>query len=105
MPSLTVEAIDAPQTLFRAPLTPGVEVQGQNHFKNLFTIKIYYYAKFHPDWSDSFDFYKVRIYIFCVLYIRLQLFTKDTNTQNINKVVVTNARLWKLGFVTLLMPQ
>jgi hypothetical protein len=28
LPSLTVEAIDAPQTLFRAPLTPGVGVQG-----------------------------------------------------------------------------
>ncbi len=24
LPSLTVEAIDAPQTLFRAPLTPGL---------------------------------------------------------------------------------
>ena len=31
----------------------------------------YTYAKFHPDWSDSLDFYKVRIYIFCALYIRL----------------------------------
>jgi hypothetical protein len=28
LPSLTVEAVDAPQTLFRAPLTPGVRVQG-----------------------------------------------------------------------------
>jgi hypothetical protein len=70
IPSLTVEAIDAPQTLFRAPLTLGVGVQGQNHFKNLFAIKIYSYAKFHPDWSSSLDFYKVRIYIFCALYIR-----------------------------------
>ena len=48
-----VEAVDAPQTLFRAPLTPGVGVQGQNHFKNLSAIKIYTYAKFHPDWSDG----------------------------------------------------
>ncbi len=59
LPSLTVEAVDAPQTLFRAPLTPGVGVQGRNHFKNLFAIKIYSYAKFHPDWSDGLDFYKV----------------------------------------------
>ena len=55
LPSLMVEDIDAPQTLFRAPLTPGVGVQGRNHFKNLFAIKIYSYAKFHPDWSDGLD--------------------------------------------------
>jgi hypothetical protein len=28
LPSLTVEAVDAPQNLFRAPLTLGVRVQG-----------------------------------------------------------------------------
>ena len=60
-----------PIPCFRAPLTPGVGVQGQNYFKNLSAIKIYTYAKFHPDWSDGLDFYKVRIYIFCALYIRL----------------------------------
>ena len=71
LPSLTVEAVDAPQTLFRAPLTTGVGVESRNHFKNLFAIKIYSYAKFHPDWSDGLDFYKVRIYIYIyfVLYI------------------------------------
>ena len=58
-----VEAVDGPQTLFRAPLTPGVGVQGRNHAKNLFAIKIYSYAKFHQDQSDSSDFYKVLIYI------------------------------------------
>ncbi len=56
LPSLTVVAVDAPQTLFRAPLTLGVGVQSQNHFKNLFAIKIYSYVKFHPDWSDGLDF-------------------------------------------------
>ncbi len=65
-----VEAVDAPHTLFRAPLTPGVGVQGRNLSKNLSAIKIYSYAKFHPDWSDGLDFYRVRIYIFCALYIR-----------------------------------
>ena len=62
-----------PIPCFRAPLTPGVGVQGQNYFKNLSAIKIYTYTKFHPDWSDGLDFYKVRIYIyiFCALYIRL----------------------------------
>ncbi len=59
-----------PIPCFRAPLTPGVGVQDQNYFKNLSAIKIYTYAKFHQDWSDSLDFYKVRIYIFCALYIR-----------------------------------
>jgi hypothetical protein len=29
-PSLTVEAVDALQTLFRGPLTPGVHPGGQN---------------------------------------------------------------------------
>ncbi len=59
-----------PIPCFRAPLTPGVGVQGRNYFKNLSAIKIYTYANFHPDWSDGLDFYKVRIYIFCALYIR-----------------------------------
>jgi hypothetical protein len=61
-----------PIPCFRAHLTPGVGVQGRNYFKNLSAIKIYNFAKFHPDWSDSLDFYKVRtyIYIFCALYIR-----------------------------------
>ncbi len=63
-----------PIPCFRAPLTPGVGVQGRNYFKNLSAIKIYTYAKFHPDWSDSLDFYKVRIYIFCALYIRLLIY-------------------------------
>jgi hypothetical protein len=75
LPSLMVEAVDAPQTLFRAPLTPGVGVQGRNHFKNLSAIKIYTYSRFHPDWSDSLGFYKVRIYIFCALYIRFEFFS------------------------------
>ncbi len=69
LPSLTVEAVDAPHTCFRAPLTPGVGVQGRNYFKNLSAIKIYTYAKFHPDWSDSLDFYKVRIYIYILCFI------------------------------------
>ncbi len=41
-----VLAVDAPQTLFRAPLTLGVGVQGWNIAKNLSAIKIYSYAKF-----------------------------------------------------------
>jgi hypothetical protein len=65
-----------PIPCFRAPLTPGVGVKGQNYFKNLSAIKIYTYAKFHPDWSDGLDFYKVRIYIFCALYIGLFPFHK-----------------------------
>jgi hypothetical protein len=60
-----------PIPCFRAPLSPGVGVQGRNYFKNLSAIKIYTYAKFHPDWSDALDFYKVRIYIFCALYLIL----------------------------------
>ncbi len=51
-----------------APLTPGVGVLGPNLANNLPSIKIYSYAKFLQDWSDSLDFYRVPIYIF-VLYI------------------------------------
>ncbi len=61
-----------PIPCFRVPLTPGFGVQGQNHAKNLSAIKIYSCAKFHQDRSDSLDFYRVRIYIFCALYIRLK---------------------------------
>ncbi len=57
MPSCTVEAVDAPQTLFRASLTLGVGVQGQNLAKNLPFINIYSYAKFHQVWPDGLDFY------------------------------------------------
>ncbi len=71
--SLMVEAVDGPQTLFRAPLTLGVGVQGRNHAKNLFAIKIYSYAKFHQDRSDSLDFYEVRIYIYIYIYIVLYI--------------------------------
>jgi hypothetical protein len=50
--TIVVEKI-TPQTLFRAPLAPGVGVQGWNLAKNLSAIKIYYYAKFHQDQSDG----------------------------------------------------
>jgi len=42
-----LEAVEAPQTLFRAPLTPGVRVRGGNPVKNFCGIKIYSSAKFH----------------------------------------------------------
>ena len=58
-----------PIPCFRAPLTLGVGVQGQNYFKNLSAIKIYTYAKFHPDWSDGLDFYKVRTYIYIYIFV------------------------------------
>ncbi len=70
LPSLMVEAVHALQTLLRAPLTPRVGVVGPNLANNLSDIKIYSYAKFHQDRSDSLDFYRVQIYIFCALYIR-----------------------------------
>ncbi len=71
LPSLMVEAVHALQTLLRAPLTSRVGVVGPNLANNLSDIKIYSYAKFHQDRSDSLDFYRVQIYIFCALYIRL----------------------------------
>ena len=64
-----VEAVDALQTLFWAPLTLGVGVLGPNLVNNLSAIKIYSYAKFHQDRSDGLDFYKVRIYIYILCFI------------------------------------
>jgi hypothetical protein len=56
-----IEGVDALQTLFRAPLTPGVGVLGPNLANNLSSIKIYSYAKFHQDQSGGLDLYRVRI--------------------------------------------
>ncbi len=72
-----------PKPSFRAPLTPGVGVQGQNYFKNLSAIKIYSYAKFHADWSDGLDFYRVRIYIYIYIYIVVYILDVEcmVNTQ------------------------
>ena len=39
-PSLTVEAVDALQTLFRAPLTPGVHPGGRNIAYDLALVKL-----------------------------------------------------------------
>jgi hypothetical protein len=77
LPSLTVEAVDAPKTLFRAPLTPGFKVLGQNHANNLSPIKIYSYAKFHQDWSDSLDFYRLDI---CTKFFKYPLFCHIIHT-------------------------
>jgi hypothetical protein len=52
-----VEAAEACQTLFRAPLTPGVEVWGWILATNLSPIEEYPHAKFHWDWSIGLDFY------------------------------------------------
>ncbi len=46
-----IEAVDALQTLFRAPWPGGLGVLGPNLANNLSTIKIYSYAKFHQDRS------------------------------------------------------
>ncbi len=48
-PSLTVEAVDAHQTLFRAPLTPGVHPGGQNIAYDLALVKLGPYTKFGED--------------------------------------------------------
>jgi hypothetical protein len=40
LPSLTVEAVDALQTLFRASLTPGVHPGGQNIAYDLALVKL-----------------------------------------------------------------
>ena len=56
-PSLTVEAVEALQTLFRAPLTPGVHPGGRNIAYDLALVKLGPHAKFGEDWSNGVDFY------------------------------------------------
>ncbi len=56
-PSLTVTAVDALQTLFRAPLTPGVHTGGQNIAYDLALVKVGSHTKFGEDWSNGVDFY------------------------------------------------
>jgi hypothetical protein len=47
-----VEAVDALQTLFRAPLTSGVQA-----IYDLALVKLRPHAKFGEDWSNGVDFY------------------------------------------------
>jgi hypothetical protein len=56
-PSLTVEAVDALQTLLRAPLTLGVQPGGQNIAYDLALVKLGPHTKFGEDWSNGVDFY------------------------------------------------
>ncbi len=56
-PSLTVAAIDALQTLFRAPLTPGVHPGGRNIAYDLALVKLGPHTKFGEDCSNGVDFY------------------------------------------------
>ncbi len=53
MPSLTVAAVDALQTLFRATLTTGVHSGGQNIAYDLALVKLGPHTKFGEDWSNS----------------------------------------------------
>ncbi len=85
-----------PIPCFRPPLTVGVRVQGRNYFKNLSTIKIYTYAKFHPDWSDGLDFYKVRIYIYIYIYIYCALYIRLLGIQSF-LILRWNSAIWKLN--------
>ncbi len=52
-PSVTVAAVDALQTLFRAPLTPGVHTGGRNIAYYLALVKLGPHTKFGEDWSNG----------------------------------------------------
>jgi len=52
-----VAAVDALQTLFRAPLTPGVHPGGRNIAYDLALVKLGPHTKFGEDWSNGVDFY------------------------------------------------
>ena len=56
-PSLTVEAVDALQTLFRAPWPLGSTPGGQNIAYDLALVKLGPHTKFGEDWSNGVDFY------------------------------------------------
>jgi hypothetical protein len=52
-PSLTVAAVDALQTLFRAPWPLGVHPGGQNIAYDLALLKLGPHTKFGEDWSNG----------------------------------------------------
>ena len=70
-----VAAVDALQTLFRAPLTPGVHPGGRNIAYDLALVKLGPHAKFGEDWSNGVDFYSghthTQTHTDSTLYIRL----------------------------------
>jgi hypothetical protein len=51
--SLTVAAVDALHTMFRAPLTPGVHPGGRNIAYDLALVKLGPHTKFGEDWSNG----------------------------------------------------
>ena len=55
--SFTVAAVGALQTLFRAPLTPGVHPGGRNIAYDLALVKLGPHDKFGEDWTNCVDFY------------------------------------------------
>ena len=52
-PSVTVAAVDALQTLFRAPLTPGVHPGGRNIAYDLALVKLGPHTRSGEDWSNG----------------------------------------------------
>jgi hypothetical protein len=48
-----VAAVEALQTLFRAPLTPGVHPEGRNIAYGLALVKLGPHTKFGEDWSND----------------------------------------------------
>jgi hypothetical protein len=52
-----VAAVDALQTLFRAPLTPGVHPGGRKIAYDLALAKLGAHTKFGEDWSNGVEFY------------------------------------------------
>ncbi len=70
-PNRMVEAAEARQTMFMAPLTLGVGVWGRIPATNLPPIQEYTHAKFHWDWSSGLDFYSGHTWqTHWLLYIR-----------------------------------
>jgi hypothetical protein len=72
-PSLTVAAVDALHTLFRAPPDSGVHPGGQKIAYDLALVKFGRHTKFGEDWSNGVDFYTGHTHTHrdSTLYIRL----------------------------------
>ena len=56
-------AVDALQTLFRAPLTPKVHPGGQNIAYDLALVKLGPHTKFGEDWSNGLAVHWIHTYI------------------------------------------
>ena len=99
-PSVTVAAVDALQTLFRAPLTPGVHPGGRNIAYDLALVKLGPHTKFGEDWSNGLAVHWIHTYRQTTwqIYIRF-IFLVSWSCVFLQMKIITRSR-WRLIMVS-----